>query len=200
VNAVPTPTITYNETSGASNNDGITPVATLFRSSATTTIAYSLELNTNLSGTFVSAWYDVNLDGTFQSNEILVNNQQVSGNSGSLNFNIPASALVGNGILRIMSYGTSNATPNPCPGSIAGEVEDYFVSIAPIPNPTNDNILSPFALPNLPVNYTAVNTAGTNATANTGNGGSGAASNLNVNTFTNGGNGGSGYALVTYWS
>jgi hypothetical protein len=110
----------------------------------------------------------VNLDGTFQSNEILVNNQQISGNTGSLSFTIPTTALIGNGILRIMSYGTSNATPNPCPGTIAGEVEDYFVSIAPIPNPTNDNILSPFALPNLPVNYAAVNTAGTNATATNG--------------------------------
>ena len=156
------------------NNDGITSLTTLYKSSTTNTISYSIELTPKLSsGTYVTVWYDFNLDGLFQNNEKIVTDQTLT-TTASFNFSVPSNALTGNGVMRVISYGVSNptltlATTNAsnCPSSIVGEIEDYFINISPIPNPVNDNINSPLPLPTLTVNYVSTAINATNATATT---------------------------------
>jgi hypothetical protein len=159
------------------NNDGITSLATLFRSSATATINYLLELTPKLtSSTYVTVWYDMNLDAVFQNSEKIVLDQLITSTT-SFSFSIPPSALLGKGVLRIISYGASNpnltlanvsGTTSNCPSSVLGEVEDYELTVAPIPFPNNDNVISPFPLPSIPVTYASSAVSCSNATATNG--------------------------------
>ncbi|CAL2081775.1 conserved protein of unknown function precursor containing a type A C-terminal secretion signal [Tenacibaculum sp. 190524A02b] len=72
-------------------------------------------------------WIDFNQNGTFDSNELVVNGSSSSAGNLSYNFNIPSTAKSGKTRMRVsMKW---NGTPAPCETFSYGEVEDYSVII-----------------------------------------------------------------------
>ncbi len=95
-------------------------------------ITYSLTVTTNLEqyeGAIVSAWFDWNGDGFFDATEWT----QVftSGSTGSVNINVPVSAITGETRMRIRSRGTGNANGpgDACSAMGSGTTEDYCIHI-----------------------------------------------------------------------
>ena len=101
-------------------------VASLQRGVSTT-----MNVQAGFSGTaytqFWRVWIDLNQNGTFESNELLVNGSSSSANLLSATLNVPSTALLGATRMRVsMKY---NAAPSPCETFPYGEVEDYTVVI-----------------------------------------------------------------------
>lgn len=78
-----------------------------------------------------SAWIDYNNNGSFESNERIVNNQSVAADTNTnLNFSIPATGVVLNTPLRMRIIADSSDMSNtPCAQLAYGQVEDYEVTI-----------------------------------------------------------------------
>lgn len=105
---------------------------------------YLLEITASYSGSIV-AWLDYNRNGQFESTESL--NYSTYSNGFKVKFKIPTTATTGKTRLRIVySYYYNNYSDNACISQYNGEVEDYFVTIAPLSSPpkvnffTNDTI------------------------------------------------------------
>ncbi len=83
-------------------------------------------------------WIDYNQNGTFDSNELVVNFNSTSSGTLSKNFTVPTSALAGSTRMRVsMKY---NAAQTACETFSYGEVEDYTVIIGgnPVQGITSD--------------------------------------------------------------
>lgn len=77
-----------------------------------------------------SAWIDYNNNGSFETNEQVVNNQSVNPSvNTNLNFNIPTSGVTLNTPLRMRVIADSNNISSPCAQIARGQVEDYEVTI-----------------------------------------------------------------------
>jgi hypothetical protein len=149
-------------TFSANNNDGISEMATLYKS-----YAYTLEVTPFAAATYVSAWVDFNIDGDYlDAGEQIVTNQLASAASvQSYTFTVPSNFVnVGNCIMRVRS--SASPITNSCASS-TGETEDYVIKIDKAPNPLNDNIFGPALLPVVTLNYLATPVNGNNATATT---------------------------------
>lgn len=98
--------------------------------------AYTLSV-TSGPGTFgiYAAWIDFNRDGDFgDSGEKLGNiTVNTAGQVVTMNFTVPATAVIGQSRMRVMSSNISNGTGIliPCPNGEYGEMEDYTVFITP---------------------------------------------------------------------
>ncbi|AUP77592.1 M14 family zinc carboxypeptidase [Flavivirga eckloniae] len=92
---------------------------TIVVSAGFTNVAYS---------EYWSVWIDYNQNGTFDTEEQIVSNLSNSSANQSFNFDVPATALLGNTRMRVsMKYSTASA---PCETFTYGEVEDYSVNIS----------------------------------------------------------------------
>jgi len=95
--------------------------------------AYTLNTTFDASA-IASVWFDWNQDGVFDATEWT----QITTNaaSGSTPFTVPATALLGNTLMRIRARlpGNPNGSGNACTTFGSGETEDYVINIiAPLP-------------------------------------------------------------------
>ncbi|MDN3723221.1 GEVED domain-containing protein [Aequorivita sp. SDUM287046] len=91
------------------------------------TIRYSAGFSSSSYREYWRVWIDYNQNGTFDSNELVVNRNSTSSGTLSTNFTIPTSALPGPTRMRVsMKY---NASQTACESFSYGEVEDYTVNI-----------------------------------------------------------------------
>jgi hypothetical protein len=149
-------------TFSANNNDGISEMATLYK-----TYTYTLEVTPFAASTYISAWIDFNIDGDYldAGEQIVTNVLATTATAQTYTFTVPTTYVnVGNCIMRVRSSAT--AITNSCATSV-GETEDYVIKIDKAPNPLNDNIFGPAPLPVISVNYIAAPINVTNATATT---------------------------------
>ncbi|GAA3630020.1 hypothetical protein GCM10022397_14650 [Flavivirga jejuensis] len=114
----------------------------------TNTIVVSAGFTNKAYSEYWSVWIDYNQNGTFDTEEQIVSNLSNSSANLSFNFDVPATALLGNTRMRVsMKYSTASA---PCDTFTYGEVEDYSVNISTSllskgnePSLVNDFILHP---------------------------------------------------------
>ena len=114
----------------------------------TNTIVVSAGFTNTAYSEYWSVWIDYNQNGTFDTEEQIVSNLSNSSANQSFNFDVPATALLGNTRMRVsMKYSTASA---PCDTFTYGEVEDYSVNISTTllskgnePSLVNDFILHP---------------------------------------------------------
>lgn len=91
-------------------------------------VSVTVNINANgyLFNQFVSAWLDMDQDGTFSSSELLY--QSTTGSSAaSFSFTIPSGTPNGSTRLRVRS--SSSLVTDPCGSTTFGETEDYSVTI-----------------------------------------------------------------------
>jgi hypothetical protein len=149
-------------TFSANNNDGISEMATLYK-----TYTYTLEVTPFAASTYVSAWVDFNIDGDYldAGEQIVTNVLASTATAQTYTFTVPSTYVnLGNCIMRVRS--SASPITNSCATSV-GETEDYVIKIDKAPNPLNDNIFGPAPLPVIAVNYLSTPSNATNATATT---------------------------------
>ena len=87
-------------------------------------------LNTTFSGAAIaSVWFDWNGDGTFDATEWTQITTTAA--NGSISFTVPATAVLGNTVMRIRtrSSGSANGATDACTEFFSGETEDYIINI-----------------------------------------------------------------------
>ena len=110
----------------------------------------------NLQNVRVSAWIDFNGNNTFDSGELVMNQQVVPGNysygfARISYFQVPANIPLGNSRLRVRVNWDYTGTADPCVDEEYGQTYDYEVMILPpIPKPSTDA----FSLPSNPPKQT----------------------------------------------
>ncbi|MEH2325190.1 MAG: GEVED domain-containing protein [Nostoc sp.] len=126
--------------SGDAGDDGVTLPSNLTPGTTATII-----VNASTAG-FLNSWIDFNQNGVFDSGEQLnitnvtkgtaatVNNVPLNAGNNTLTFTVPSNATVGGSFARFRFTASAVATPSPTGSGDAGEVEDYAVPIATIPN------------------------------------------------------------------
>jgi hypothetical protein len=111
--------------------------------------AYSISITNSSTGGLRSVWIDFNDDGTFNSsNEWLVQNQYTSSNTTAHSMTIPSNATLGNHRMRVLHnyYYWQYTADNPCPNGYPyayGQVEDYKVNIVAATMPACANLNTP---------------------------------------------------------
>ncbi|MEH2244093.1 beta strand repeat-containing protein [Nostoc sp.] len=125
---------------GDAGDDGVT-----LPSSLTPGTTATITVNASTAG-FLNSWIDFNKNGVFDSGEQLsltnvtkgtaatVNNVPLNAGNNTLTFTVPSNATVGSSFARFRFTTSTVATPSPTGSGDAGEVEDYPVTIATIPN------------------------------------------------------------------
>lgn len=131
---------TINNTSVCSGNgySDFTSMSTLLAVGKT----HVIEVESSESSQVMSAWIDYNDNFVFESNELIIQNENFN-TTGSMSFNIPANANVGEHILRARTNWMSNSD-DPCAVYDYGEIEDYKVILG-LDN-TNEVEKNPFEL------------------------------------------------------
>jgi hypothetical protein len=76
-------------------------------------------------------WIDVDQDGSFSPSELLLDETGSTAAPITGNIDIPANAIVGSTRMRVQSTGAQSASV--CGGFVAGETEDYCVTLAQLP-------------------------------------------------------------------
>ncbi len=115
----------------ASGDDGgykdfTNKIATIAQGSTNPMIVSAGFLNTAYTE-FWAVWIDFNQNGTFETNERVVNGSSSSSANLTANVTVPANALLGQTRMRVsMKY---NAAQTPCENFDDGAVEDYTVNI-----------------------------------------------------------------------
>ncbi|OAD91147.1 hypothetical protein A7A78_04875 [Aequorivita soesokkakensis] len=95
------------------------------------TIQYSAGFSSGSYREYWRVWIDFNHNGTFDSNELMVNRNSTSSGTLSSSFTVPTSALSGPTRMRVsMKYSSSQSA---CETFSYGEVEDYTVNIGTNP-------------------------------------------------------------------
>ncbi|GAB4130429.1 MAG: hypothetical protein OHK0045_07480 [Raineya sp.] len=111
------------ETNGYTN----TGLSTNLVRGATQTITYSARFSSTAYTEYWKVWIDFNANGTFESNELVVNRTSRSSANLSTSFTVPTTAVLGQTRMRVsMSDANQTACSNPFN---YGEVEDYTVNI-----------------------------------------------------------------------
>ncbi|MFT3746473.1 MAG: MBG domain-containing protein [Pyrinomonadaceae bacterium] len=119
-------------TGDGADEDGVTIGSLTPGANATATI--------NSSGAgFVNAWVDFNRDGDWaDAGEQVLTNLAVAAGNNSANLPVPAAASIGTSFARFRLTSASVASPSPSGSLPDGEVEDFQVTIVPIPDLTVD--------------------------------------------------------------
>lgn len=95
--------------------------------------AYAIEVRTgNNNNEDVKVWIDLNDDGSFSANELLLNSPNKSFHVDSIT--IPSSATTGKALRMRISSDFVGSNRGPCDNVTFGQVEDYSVSILENPN------------------------------------------------------------------
>src|SRR5690606_2563300 len=122
--------VRLNSINNSSGNDGGYKDNTSLSTNAaygSNTIQYSAGFSSGSYREYWRVWIDYNQNGTFDSNELVVNRNSTSSGTLSTTFNIPTSALPGPTRMRVsMKY---NSSQTACESFTYGEVEDYTVNI-----------------------------------------------------------------------
>jgi hypothetical protein len=96
---------------------------------------YDLTVTTGYGDQFVSAWIDFNDDGTFTSNELVVDNFEIADGQGAGSYTetfdlvVPAGAALGDHRMRFKSNWDAPVPANACDATQFGETEDYTAQI-----------------------------------------------------------------------
>ncbi|MES2388612.1 MAG: GEVED domain-containing protein [Bacteroidota bacterium] len=93
---------------------------------------YTLSATTN-SASIIAYWFDWDASGTFENTEwTRVIATSVANTPATKTFTVPATATVGQTVLRVKSRksGSANGGATACSGWESGETEDYYVTIA----------------------------------------------------------------------
>lgn len=106
-----------------------------------------------------SAWIDYNNDGDFSSDELIIIDRMISGDSEkTLIFTIPTSGVTLDVPLRFRVIGDSNASSTtPCGQLQYGEVEDYSIVLKANALSVEDFVSKPFISPNPSVGIVNIN-------------------------------------------
>ena len=97
--------------------------------------AYNLTVTTGYGNQFVRVWIDFNDNGTFELDEIIVDNYEIADGQGPgsytevISLTIPASGAVGTHVLRVKSHWNNPVPDDACDSNGDGETEDYTVII-----------------------------------------------------------------------
>lgn len=99
---------------------------------------YDLVIETGIGDQFVTVWIDFNDNFLLEEGEMVINNYQIEPGQGignyiiTIPFDVPASANLGQHLMRAkMSWG-EQVPNNACVASQFGETEDYTVDISPL--------------------------------------------------------------------
>ena len=76
---------------------------------------------------YLDAWIDLNKDGTFSGDEIVINSKALEAGDNNIVFNIPDESTIGTTWMRLRASSTGGLTPYG--GISGGEVEDYQIEI-----------------------------------------------------------------------
>jgi len=131
LSATPDATATGDDTTGSDDEDGVTIPATLSQGSASSmTVNVS---NTTGSSAFLNVWIDFNANGvlTDSGEQVATNTLIATGTSAAsrtVNFTVPATAILGNAGVRVRLTSTSSPGATGAIGN--GEVEDYLATIS----------------------------------------------------------------------
>ncbi len=130
-----------------------------------------LTLTTGYGSQYVTVWIDFNDNFNYESSEKVVNNYILNpgGGSGSytetIDFVIPADAILGEHLMRAKSNWNANVPSDACDGTTYGETEDYIANITLIDGIyETSNESNPLTISYMPNNHFVANFTTVNLT------------------------------------